>query len=1771
MSKKRADMNLAALKMRQKYKQKPQPLTQQELETLRSFTGWGGMADVFKCTPSPNPTTWPEKTRKELDLLLSPAEIREAYTDLRNGFYTNPDLARTIWDVLDALGFSGGRVLEPAVGRGVFIETCPFPSVEWTLVEKNSVSADICRMIHQVEVYERDFADVIFPGDYFDLAISNVPFDTVEYRYHPTFGHLAPQLHNLFILKMLWCVRPGGLVAVITSTGTLDSKNIAIRKEIARAADLKMAVRLPEGAIAEMNSTKVSSDLLIFQRKKKLPDLDAVQWQEIPEKLMPQWITSCSPFEVAEFRDEEEVPEETKEFLARFEAIAEFRLNFFYIANPENLLGRCVRDSLYGGRAGLEPDERDLHEAIMNIATAIPVFYDPDERREEQFLIPPALQNQPPNCYVIHRNQVFWFHSEGMDLIRDAREAEGLYECITLWEAFDRVCEAQSIADNEILSERQESLNDLYDDFVTKWGHLHSKAVREMFGKDSRYYTFIAMEESVNNTWQKASLFTKRITRAYDLPERGEAESLSDAIIFSLRRYGRVSMNYIAELLDCTYEEIETEIDKAEVRPLFFDPDCNDWVLRENYLSGNIRKRLSSAKAAGLEKNIEALTEILPLYLIPKGLPLEMRQQLIADLGEENVNPSISAEWTIKLASRWIPSDILEKFSEYFFGIKFTVNSFFVGETLSSYEVTMPSYYEMSEMAEIFSLKNRIGWSAKNIFEHAINGTWPRVFDTLADGSRLLNVEATTEANRLVSLLRTDATEATYGKDSFSRWVWKDYERVKNLTIKYNNLFNSFALREYNGDWLTLPGTNPDIKFESHQKNAVWRALQSEEGLAMGLFWFTGAGKSYTMMASVMEAVRLGLVGRGIIICLNDTVEQMEKEFRHLYPLARLKVGDRNSQTPERRKRFVAELIRGDYDCAILPHSWFIRGLAVHPLTVKEFVDEQLDLLDSVNPRIADDTSDPRRLAGARTRLENLYKKLQADAGQSWDNTVFIHQLSRGGLMLCIDEAHQFKNVPFYTLHSNLAGINPRNTKRALDCYWKTRLLIETGNKVILSTATPISNSLSEFWVVLIMTAPRLVRELGIENFDACAATFFDITVSGEIDHTGRYKDRVRCSRLINRRAIVTAFRLVADVIQKGEIPYSAPKVHYFKEVSPPSPEQHKIMKSLVARAETLEDNIPADRKAEMQQWAMANAPEDDNHLWITFHGRANCIHAQTLMESAPDFADNKLAKCIENVVRIYQATTSVKGVQVIFCDLSVYHPKSGTFDAHKYLREGLIAIGIPESEIVMSHEFKNTKGDRTKFNDALEELRQGTKRVFIATTYKGGTGLNYSNRLCAAHMIDPTWRPLDDTQRIGRIERRNNEWTDVAIIYYLTRGVSEDMNAGFDAFMWNLNQQKQVAIVSCLSGKVSDGDLEELAPSVASYAMLKSVATGDDRFMKLRDAETKLGQLKQEAEAYHSRVVQYRRQVAKVRSQIDLYGKQSTSLSQDVEILNKAPENPPLNIQGDAYDLNNKKQLQVAQQRLFGLATMMGDGTEDNEQVGSIYEFDLTLRPLGDKTYGLFAQREGSVYGHLLSTKSGKIYATRLSLDYLKQNTAEQLEEIEEKRLGAIASLAELEKINLPPWDKEEQMRQQLDEYEKLKKELQEVQAKIAQESANETKTKDNDNEDIELFEGLTGAAEWQGFPTQTLKAIQDRIAGDPEPPFVRLLRKNQPQNTEDEDFETVEVESEPLDDDSEDEDIFGVFDFSRMLDDDNEEQDLDNDDEPVFNAFDLSELDNF
>ena len=1458
--------NIEAIKTLFQLEQEHRGATAEEQQVLSQYVGWGGLADAF----DPGKDSW-AKEYTELKGLLSEDEYAAARSSTLNAHYTSPTVIRSIYDAVERMGFHSGNILEPSMGVGNFFGMLPDSMADSRLygVELDSITGRIAKKLYpQADITVAGF-ETTDRRDFYDLAVGNVPFG--QYKVNDkAYNKLGFSIHNYFFAKAIDQVRPGGIIAFVTSRYTMDSKDSTARKHMAERADLLGAIRLPNNAFRANAGTDVVSDIIFLQKRDRPIDHE------------PDWV------QLGKTEDG-------------------FAINQYFVDHPEMILGELTTESTQYGREELTvaPIEGavladQLAEAVQHIEgqyveveVETPDVADAEVERKTL----PADPDVKNFSYAVVDGEVYYRENSIMTQVELSDNAKArVTGMVELRQIVNQLIQEQlDDYPDEDIKATQAKLNTAYDVFTAKYGLLNDRKNGRLFEDDSSYYLLCSLENLDENKQlkSKADMFTKRTIR----PERTvtSVDTPSEALAVSIGEHGKVDLPYMAELLGTPgeYGRITTELSGVIFKDPAADPTDPEagWQMADEYLSGDVRAKLRMAQFAA-ETNPEFVVNVDALT---KAQPRELE----------------ASEIDVRLGATWLDPDIIQKFMTETFQIPYYLRHA-VKVRYSPYTAEWRVEGKTATGRSDIISSETYGTSRANaykILEETLNLKDVRIYDTIEDAEgkpkRVLNKRETMLAQQKQQVI----------KDAFANWVWQDPQRRIALVKQYNELFNSTRPREYDGSHIKFVGMNPEITLREHQRNAIAHVLYGGNTL---LAHEVGAGKTYEMAASAMEAKRLGLCQKSLFVVPNHLTEQWASDFLNLYPNAKLLVARRKDFETANRKKFCARIATGDYDAVIIGHSQFERiplSFERQERIIQEQIYETLAAINELKVHAGENFS-IKQMEKTRKTLETKLEKLRSDERK--DDVITFEQL--GVDRLFVDESHFYKNLFLTTKMRNVAGLSTSEAQKSSDMFGKCRYLDEItgGRGVVFATGTPVSNSMTELYTVMRYLQYSTLQQKKLTHFDCWASTFGETTTAIELAPEGTgYRARTRFAKFFNLPELMSMFKEVADIKTSDQLHLPVPVAKFETVVAKPSEIQKEMVQELSKRAADIHSGI-VDASV-------------DNMLCVTNDGRKIGLDVRLMNPMLPDDPNSKLNVCVQNVLKIWEEGKDQKLTQLLFCDLST--PKNdGNFNVYDDIRKKLVAAGVPENEI----EFIHNADTEAKKAALFSKVRSGDVRVLLGSTAKMGAGTNVQSRLVAVHHLDVGWKPSDMTQRNGRIIRQGNMNKEVKVFNYVTEGT-------FDSYLFQTLENKQRFISQIMTSKSPVRSCDDVDEQALSYAEIKALCAGNPLIKEKMDLDVQVAKLKVLKADHQSQKFRLQdKLLTKFPADIQETNAHIAGLKADAQLAAAHPQGKDefcgMVIKGVAYD--EKK---TAGERLVLACSELPNAEE--KVIGSYRGFELSLR----------------------------------------------------------------------------------------------------------------------------------------------------------------------------------------------------------------------------------
>ena len=1496
--------NLLAIQTLKQIESEDRTATSEEQEFLSKYVGWGGLSQAFD---SEN-TQW-SKEFAQLSDALTPEEYEAARKSVLDSFFTAPAIIDGIYEALEKFGFAGGNILEPSCGVGNFIGKMPSEIAGQTAVygvEIDSVSGRIAKQLYpDADIQITGFENTNFQNGSFDVAVGNVPFGDLNF---PDKQYGTTKLHDFFFAQTLDKVKEGGIVAFVTSKGTLDKKDESFRRQLAEKADLVGAVRLPNTAFKANAGTEVTSDILFLQKR------------SAPPEELPEWVHLGK----------------TEDGL---------RVNSYFAENPEMVLGTIVEgNKLYGRNDDTMciPIEgadlrQQIHEAVQKMDTQISsVKTNEVFRFSDRQVTMTAAELRPFSFFKDDKGDIYLKGGEhklgGFDVSKVMDTKSKDYGRMTAFiDLRDTVREllkvqADDKPENEIQAVQQK-LSKQYDDFYKKYGLLHSRKNRQVLRDDCSYNLLLTLEKEIDKDKlvAKSDIFTKRTVR----PSKpiDHVDTALEALAISMAETAKVDLAYMSKLTDMSQELLISEL-KGEI---FLVPNTGEYQSASEYLSGDIRQKLDIAANfaetdSRFAENVMALEKAMPeplkagdidVKIGATWIPKELYQQFMYELFQtprENRADVKKAFW-VK------PKDITVDYSEH-------TNTWHIENKRADSSVLS---------RRDFGTKNM---SAYEIMEQLLNLKEPKVYKS----ETYLDLNGNEKERRVVDVKATKIVQQKAAKirQAFKDWIFKDPERAIPLVEQYNRQFNSIRPREYDGSALRFPGMNSAITLKEHQKNAIAHALFGGNTLFAHC---VGAGKTFEMIATAMESKRLGLCTKPLFAVPNHLTEQIGEDFQKLYPGANILVATKNDFKKGNRQQLFSKIATGDFDAVIIGHS----QLGMIPLSKERQVSILQDQIDDIMAGIAE----LKKADGSRfqvKQMERTKKSLEARLDKlekSHDDILTFEEM--GIDKLIVDEAHEFKNVPTQTKLTNVAGISSSASQKALDLFMKCRYLDEkTGSKgVIMATGTPLSNSVTELHTMMRFLEYDFLKDHGLNNFDNWVTVFGQQKTEWELAPAGnKFKERTRIANYTGLPELMSMFKQVADVRTADTLDLATPEMKYHIENIEATDFQKTLVQELSDRADDVQSgNVD---------------PSVDNMLRITSDGRKLGLDPRLIDPSFEDNPDTKLNQCVRNVTQIYHDTAEEKLTQIIFCDLGVPKKNSQSTDkvenadeksaseresleeecdfcVYDDIRDKLIANGVKPEEIAYVHDAKTEQQKA----DLFDRVNKGEVRVLLGSTGKMGTGTNCQKKLIALHNLDIPWRPSDLQQRIGRIERQGNQNSMAHVFNYVTKG-------SFDAYLYQTLEAKQRFIGQIMTSKTPARTCEDVDQQALNYSEIKALCTGDERIKEKMMLDNEVKELNLLKAEHTNTVFDMQQTAATIPAKIEKAEIRLENLKADREALRQLPVDsetklPVFKITIDGTEYTDRKEAAQAFEDV--VLDFVKKSSDSEKEIGEFQGFKLSVK----------------------------------------------------------------------------------------------------------------------------------------------------------------------------------------------------------------------------------
>ena len=1549
--------NIEAINVLKALEKENRSARKDEQEILAKYIGWGGLSDVFD---EEKEGQWLD-ARNFLKENLTGEEYNRARESTLTAFYTPKVVIDAIYESLSNLGFEKGNILEPSAGTGRFIGNLPEEMKESNFygVELDRISGQIAKELYpNAHIQIKGFEETSFSNNLFDVAIGNIPFGEfkVADREYERNNFL---IHDYFFAKTLDKVRDGGIIAFITSSGTMDKKSEDVRRYISERAEFLGAIRLPNITFKEVAGTEVTSDIIFLKKRDRLLKIDE------------DWI---------------KLDKDAKGLI----------YNKYFVDNPQMVIGTMEEiPSRFGtSLACIENKDISLEEglkkAIKNIQGRYEEVQINDDLGEETIPADDSVKNY---SFALVDDEIYFRENSIMQKISlNEKDKDKVKEYLRLNESLRKVItyQKEDYSDEEIKKE-QENLNKFYDDFNSKHGRLNSKTNKKLFREDANFSLISTLEklDKEGNFIGKSDIFNKRtIKKAVIIDHTDRA---IDALVLSISQKGKINFDYMEELTgktrDKLIEELKGEIflnldsfEPNDINPFKSANELGDfsrpYVSADEYLSGNIRDKIEVVDSyiKNIEKELGKEENLEDSKLLKKELEeLHFQKAKLVEVMPKALDAS---EITVRMGATWIPEQDYKKFmfdllktpvsSRWNIDIKY---SDFTGE----YRVEGKSSDRDNDLASFTYGTNRV--NAYKLIEDTLNLRDTKVFDQVenSDGKKksVLNQKETMLARSKQEMI----------KEEFKSWIFDDVERRNRLVEDYNERFNSIRQREYDGSNLTFEGMNPEIELRAHQKDAIARGLFGGNTL---LAHEVGAGKTFEMIGIAMESKRLGMSNKSMFVVPNHIVEQFGREFNELYPGANVLCATEKDFTPDRRKRFCSRIATGSFDAVIIGHSQFEKipiSKERQEYELQGQIDEIIDYIDEYK-RERDQRFTVKQLEKTKKKLETKLEKLNADYKK--DDVVTFEEL--GVDKLFVDEAHAYKNLYLFSKMRNVAGITSTDSQKSSDMLMKCRYMDEiTNNKgLVFATGTPVSNSMAELYTMQRYLQYDELKKMKLQHFDSWASTFGETITAIELNPEGNgYRSKTRFAKFYNLPELMNTVKGFMDIKTADVLNLPTPIAHYETIKTKPTEEQKEILETFSERADKVRDK-QVDSSV-------------DNMLLITNDGKKMALDQRLINPLLPDDPNSKVNTCIKNVFSIWDKYKDKKSAQLIFCDMST---PSSDFNIYDDIKTKLIDMGVPENEIEFIHKAKNNMEKDAIF----DKVRKGEIRVLLGSTQKMGAGTNAQDKLIAIHDLDIPWRPADLSQRAGRIVRQGNENKEVHIFRYVTENT-------FDAYLFQTLENKQKYISQIMTSKTPVRVAEDVDEATLNYAEIKALATGNPLIKEKMDLDVEVSKLKMLESNFKSNLYKLEDKVVKFYpKEIERLKERIENLKEDiknVEPYREVDKNLKEDNKFTSLIIDGKKYIDKKIAGEFLLNKIKGvkiyrEMDKDGEKIGEYRNFDLSIKyDSFFNKYNFILKGEGEYRGEFGTDEIGNITRMDNVLDKLPErleNTISKLKDTEEQ-----------------------------------------------------------------------------------------------------------------------------------------------------------------------------
>lgn len=1549
--------NIEAINVLKALEKENRSARKDEQEILAKYIGWGGLSDVFD---EEKEGQWLD-ARNFLKENLTGEEYNRARESTLTAFYTPKVVIDSIYESLSNLGFEKGNILEPSAGTGRFIGNLPEEMKESNFygVELDSISGQIAKELYpNANIQIKGFEETNFSNNLFDVAIGNIPFGEfkVADREYERNNFL---IHDYFFAKTLDKVRDGGIIAFITSSGTMDKKSEDVRRYISERAEFLGAIRLPNRTFKGVAGTEVTSDIIFLKKRDRLLKIDE------------DWV---------------KLDENEKGLI----------YNKYFVDNPQMVIGTMEEiPSRFGtSLACIENKDISLEEGLKKAIKNIQGRYEEaqinDDLGEETI---PADDRVKNYSFALVDDEIYFRENSIMQKISlNEKDKDKVKEYLRLNESLRKVItyQKEDYSDEEIKKE-QENLNKFYDDFSSKHGRLNSKTNKKLFREDANFSLISTLEklDKEGNFIGKSDIFNKRtIKKAVIIDHTDRA---IDALVLSISQKGKINFDYMEELTgktrDKLIEELKGEIflnldsfEPNDINPFKSANELGDfsrpYVSADEYLSGNIRDKIEVVDSyiKNIEKELGKEENLEDSKLLKKELEeLHFQKAKLVEVMPKALDAS---EITVRMGATWIPEQDYKKFmfdllktpvsSRWNIDIKY---SDFTGE----YRVEGKSSDRDNDLASFTYGTNRV--NAYKLIEDTLNLRDTKVFDQVEDSDG----KKKSVLNQKETMLARSKQEMI--KEEFKSWIFDDVERRNRLVEDYNERFNSIRQREYDGSNLTFEGMNPEIELRAHQKDAIARGLFGGNTL---LAHEVGAGKTFEMIGIAMESKRLGMSNKSMFVVPNHIVEQFGREFNELYPGANVLCATEKDFTPDRRKRFCSRIATGSFDAVIIGHSQFEKipiSKERQEYELQGQIDEIIVYIDEYK-RERDQRFTVKQLEKTKKKLETKLEKLNADYKK--DDVVTFEEL--GVDKLFVDEAHAYKNLYLFSKMRNVAGITSTDSQKSSDMLMKCRYMDEiTNNKgLVFATGTPVSNSMAELYTMQRYLQYDELKKMKLQHFDSWASTFGETITAIELNPEGNgYRSKTRFAKFYNLPELMNTVKGFMDIKTADVLNLPTPIAHYETIKTKPTEEQKEILETFSERADKVRDK-QVDSSV-------------DNMLLITNDGKKMALDQRLINPLLPDDPDSKVNTCIKNVFSIWDKYKDKKSAQLIFCDMST---PSSDFNIYDDIKTKLIDMGVPENEIEFIHKAKNNMEKDAIF----DKVRKGEIRVLLGSTQKMGAGTNAQDKLIAIHDLDIPWRPADLSQRAGRIVRQGNENKEVHIFRYVTENT-------FDAYLFQTLENKQKYISQIMTSKTPVRVAEDVDEATLNYAEIKALATGNPLIKEKMDLDVEVSKLKMLESNFKSNLYKLEDKVVKFYpKEIERLKERIENLKEDiknVEPYREVDKNLKEDNKFTSLIIDGKKYIDKKIAGEFLLNKIKGvkiyrEMDKDGEKIGEYRNFDLSIKyDSFFNKYNFILKGKGEYRGEFGTDEIGNITRMDNVLDKLPErleNTISKLKDTEEQ-----------------------------------------------------------------------------------------------------------------------------------------------------------------------------